>query len=299
MNGAADAPDPDAEESSEAHLCWNADVPGRVDLLMTDGVGDSTAFVVESVIRGEGWVVRHPVDPSGPQADVLVRVFSDASYPADLPGSTIDFFPDGIRTTVPGLFGRLRIRERSGFDARPDGEWVPVLQQFLRDHDPDRFRGVGHQAAMTPAPFLGPNILRPLPPGESILPPPSTGHRVFISYSRTDQEYVDQLVARLGDAGLTTWIDKTIDYGDRWLQVIKDQVDSCVALVVVMTPAAEDSTWVEREIHRAEMKGKPVLPLLLEGDTFFRFGHIQYEDVTSGSMPSDGFVERLQRLASG
>jgi hypothetical protein len=90
----------------------------------------------------------------------------------------------------------------------------------------------------------------------------------------------------------------TIDDGCRWPTVIRDKVDFCAALVV-MTPAAEESEWVGREIHRAESKGKPILPRLLDGDAFFRLGETQYEPVVGGKMPSKAFVQRLRRLASG
>ena len=70
-------------------------------------------------------------------------------------------------------------------------------------------------------------------------------------------EYVDRLVGHLQDVDVPAWIDKAgIDYGTRWTQVIRDAVDTCSAFVIVTTPAAEESEWVEREIQRAEKKAK-------------------------------------------
>jgi hypothetical protein len=200
-----------------------------------------------------------------------------------------------------------------GFDGSLRGEWASVLRQFLHDHDPEH-----HVARVSDDPLAGVDPLAGLGPavrarvyglqGASMeasdevpagVEASSAGRHVFISYSRTDQAYVDHLVEHLGDAGIPTWIDKTIDYGDRWHEVIEEKVDSCAAMVVVMTPAAKASTWVEREIQEAEDEGKTILPLLLDGKRFFRFGHIQYEDVRGGSMPSEAFIGRLQRLVSG
>ncbi len=125
------------------------------------------------------------------------------------------------------------------------------------------------------------------------VPPP-----IFVSYSRNDQGYVDELVGHLRKAGLSCWTDKAgIDYGTRWTQVIRDAIDRCSVFVIVMTPAAEDSVWVEREIQRAEKKGKPILPLLLKGEEFFRLGVSQFEDVRGGKMPGSGWVQRVRRLA--
>jgi hypothetical protein len=60
-----------------------------------------------------------------------------------------------------------------------------------------------------------------------------------------------------------------------------------------MTPDADASRWVKREITRAEDGGKPILPLLLAGQRFFSLVDIQCEDVTGGRMPTRPFVERL------
>ena len=61
-----------------------------------------------------------------------------------------------------------------------------------------------------------------------------------------------------------------------------------------MTPAPEESEWVERELDRAQNRHKPILPVLLRGDAFFRLGNIHYEDVTAGRMPTGEFVARLR-----
>ncbi len=123
------------------------------------------------------------------------------------------------------------------------------------------------------------------------------GGHVFISYSRDDLAYVRSLVEFFNSAGIDVWTDDTIDHGDRWAHTIRGQVDGCAALVPVMTPAAEASTWVEREIARAEEMGKPILPLLRSGQPFFRLANLQYDDVTTGGLPSQRFLDRLVTMA--
>jgi DivIVA domain-containing protein len=118
----------------------------------------------------------------------------------------------------------------------------------------------------------------------------------FVSYSRKDAAYVGMLTKYLREAGVDVWVDDAIDFGDRWEQVIKAKVDGCSAMVVVMTPDAEESTWVANEINRAriERNRKPILPLLLAGEVFFALGHAHYEDVTGGRMPSSRFLDRVR-----
>ena len=124
------------------------------------------------------------------------------------------------------------------------------------------------------------------------------GPFVFVSYARPDQDYVTALVGHLDDVGVPVWIDANTHYGDTWPAVIRDRVDRCAALVVVVTPRSEQSEWVRREIIRAQQQAKAILPLLLEGSPFFELNTIQHDDVSDGCLPSAEFVGRLKHLIS-
>jgi TIR domain len=123
-----------------------------------------------------------------------------------------------------------------------------------------------------------------------------SGH-VFISYSHgSDGAYVEQMAAYLERAGVPVWFDKEIVRGDQWTRVVREKIDTCAAFVVVMTPEAERSDWVDKEIDRAILMARPIVPLLLRGQRFFTLGNVQYEDVTDSAMPGAGFVSRLRAL---
>ena len=122
------------------------------------------------------------------------------------------------------------------------------------------------------------------------------GH-VFISHSH-DGGYAARLAEHLESAGLRAWYDKEIVHGDRWENTIREMVDTCAALVVVMTPAADESRWVHNEINQAEQKGKPILPLLLAGERFFSLASLQYDDVRGGKLPGPAFLSRLGELVA-
>lgn len=124
------------------------------------------------------------------------------------------------------------------------------------------------------------------------------GGHVFLCYSHSgDTAYVESLAAHLTGAGVPVWFDKEIITGDRWESMIRTKIDTCAAVIVVMTREAESSDWVTREIHRAETRAKPIFPLLLRDEVFFRLSNIQYEDVTCRQMPGTAFVARLRRLS--
>jgi hypothetical protein len=80
--------------------------------------------------------------------------------------------------------------------------------------------------------------------------PGVTGH-VFISYSHDEAgPYVERLGAYLTEAGIPVWFDTEIITGHRWAHVIRDQIDTCAAFIVIMTPRADQSGWVNRESRK-------------------------------------------------
>jgi hypothetical protein len=81
--------------------------------------------------------------------------------------------------------------------------------------------------------------------------------------------------------------------------VVRTQVDTCAAFVVVMTPSAEETEWVGREIDQAQQEGRQIRPLLLAGTRFFRLAELQYEDVRDNSMPSGRFIDQLTKRVDG
>jgi formylglycine-generating enzyme required for sulfatase activity len=126
-------------------------------------------------------------------------------------------------------------------------------------------------------------------------PTPLAGH-VFISYVHEDQPYTRKLADSLRQRGLEVWMDDRIESGDRWWKTIVHAIDASAAFVVVMTPDAEKSEWVEREVMVALDEGKPVFPLLLRGRRFPLLVTTQYADVTDGRMPPNEFYERLGQV---
>ncbi|HEX8344626.1 MAG TPA: toll/interleukin-1 receptor domain-containing protein [Actinoplanes sp.] len=122
---------------------------------------------------------------------------------------------------------------------------------------------------------------------------------VFVSYSRRDSDYVTRLVDHVRAAGVPVWFDtEQIHYGERWEHVIRDRVDACAAVIVVMSPAAEASPHVGNELVRARQQGKPILPVLLSGDQFFALGSSHRFDARPGALPDSRFIADLAVLAA-
>jgi hypothetical protein len=120
---------------------------------------------------------------------------------------------------------------------------------------------------------------------------------VFVSYSRRDEAYVARLADYLVAQSIEVWVDRRrLRAGVNWERELRERVDGCAALIVVMTPDAQDSNWVQSEVQQAQDGNKPIFPLLLRGKRFMRFNVTQYEDVTAEGMPGAEFIEDLRAL---
>lgn len=72
---------------------------------------------------------------------------------------------------------------------------------------------------------------------------------IFISYRSKDREKAEQLTELLASAGLSVWIDKQgIDVATSWSAEIYDAIESCKALVVMLSPFSIESKNVAREV---------------------------------------------------
>ncbi len=120
---------------------------------------------------------------------------------------------------------------------------------------------------------------------------------VFISFSREhDAAYVTRLAGHLAAAGVYTVHDGQQMSDSRWDFYTRQQVSSCAAVLLVMTPEANGSPWVARELSRANELGKPVVALLLRGAPFK--GVTDFATVTEDAMPGPDLATRL-REATG
>jgi molecular chaperone DnaK len=133
-------------------------------------------------------------------------------------------------------------------------------------------------------------------PGPGILGHSGGTRRAFVSYSRQDRTYVERLVGHLRSHAVPAWWDEDVEIGEQSILRLADELRSSGAVVLVMSPESDRSTWVAREVAAAQRAGTTILPLLLGGSPMFQVAELQYEDVTGGALPSDRFVERARAL---
>jgi len=122
---------------------------------------------------------------------------------------------------------------------------------------------------------------------------------VFISYSHHDTSYAHALAENLQNMGLDVWVDERLDYGSQWPNELQNRLDGCSAFILIMSPHAYASEWVQSELQRAKRKLKPIFPLLLEGDEpWLSVESTQYYDVRGKKFPDARFYSAIARVVS-
>jgi hypothetical protein len=92
---------------------------------------------------------------------------------------------------------------------------------------------------------------------------PSKQPSVFISYSRANHDFADRIERALAAQGLKTWIDrKRLTGGGDWSEGLRAAIESCDALVVIISPRALTSEIVRHEYQYALSLNKLVVPIL-------------------------------------
>ena len=88
--------------------------------------------------------------------------------------------------------------------------------------------------------------------------------QVFISYSRKDLSFVEQLAQDLKRAGLEVWYDLSrLEIGERWSAEITNAIRNSDYVVAVLSPDSVESQWVEREILYAGNLKKRIVPIMV------------------------------------
>jgi hypothetical protein len=90
---------------------------------------------------------------------------------------------------------------------------------------------------------------------------------LVISYSRADGASMSRVRDYLQSRGIQIWSDEALQPGTpSWTKAIEAAIENSLGLVVVLSPNAKGSEWVEREIRYASAQRKEIFPLLALGE---------------------------------
>ena len=111
---------------------------------------------------------------------------------------------------------------------------------------------------------------------------------VFLSYAHKDNHYRKQVQKALEKRGLSVWVDdRGISPGTIWQEAVQEAIDNACVVVVILSPDAKESRYVNRELNYADNQKKPIFPILARGNSKnavpFVLSGIQYVNIGKAS----------------
>ncbi|HMH90250.1 MAG TPA: toll/interleukin-1 receptor domain-containing protein, partial [Streptosporangiaceae bacterium] len=125
---------------------------------------------------------------------------------------------------------------------------------------------------------------------------PNEPSSFFVSYSHADLEYTTRFAQHLRSADLPVWFDRDLAWGVRFPTEIPQQIMYALAVIVLMSPTAEASEWVEREILEGQRYDRQFLPVLVDGERFFLLASSYYFDARDGALPGERELCQLRAI---
>src|SRR5215831_17261691 len=93
--------------------------------------------------------------------------------------------------------------------------------------------------------------------------PGSAPTRLFVSHSTQDNPWCRELVAALTAAGLDVWYDERgLTGGVSWVQTLQHEVQTRDVLLLILSPDAWASQWVQEEVQLAIATRRTILPVM-------------------------------------
>lgn len=122
----------------------------------------------------------------------------------------------------------------------------------------------------------------------------SQGIRIFISYTRSDAKFAQQLSHQLQERNFEVWTDALLTPGTTtWAEEMSQAIETTLAtgvMIVLLSKSSLRSKYVLAEIETAQQRRGMILPILLEqAEIPIRLKHLKYLDVSH-------FASRAEQL---
>jgi toxoflavin biosynthesis protein ToxD len=89
--------------------------------------------------------------------------------------------------------------------------------------------------------------------------------RLFVSHSTQDNAWCRELVTALKAAGYDVWYDEQgLTAGAVWIETLQRELQARDVFVIVLTPEAWASPWVQEEVRLALSTQRTILPVMLK-----------------------------------
>lgn len=90
---------------------------------------------------------------------------------------------------------------------------------------------------------------------------------IVLIASRKDTNAMRRVYADLEEADFTIWVDEDLEQGTpEWEQTMRHAIKSAECVVVLLSPNATESQWVEEAISLARLNRQMIFAALIEGE---------------------------------
>ena len=93
---------------------------------------------------------------------------------------------------------------------------------------------------------------------------------VFISYAHSDNDVAHRIARDLSQSGIHVWIDVQglVPGTPNWEQAVRDAIDKSFAILLVASPDARKSSYVQGELSVARIRNRPIFPIWVKGENW-------------------------------
>jgi hypothetical protein len=116
-----------------------------------------------------------------------------------------------------------------------------------------------------------------------------------MSYSHADWDWCKPFAQALSDDGFSVWYDERIGVSQPWVVALEQQVQSCEFFLLVLTPEAWASEWVQREFQLALVTKRRILPVKLKETSISGF-LLTLQWVTVHGLDPDAAAELVKNV---
>ncbi len=130
---------------------------------------------------------------------------------------------------------------------------------------------------------------------------PESKKNIFLSYARADgTAAAKRFRDEVGAAGFSVWQDITdMEGGKEWKAQLRKALREVNAVVVLLTPGAVASTYVEWELEMARMVEKKIVPVLISAcEIPDEIERVHYRDLSNGDTYNNELLYVIKDLRS-
>ncbi|MBL8164579.1 MAG: toll/interleukin-1 receptor domain-containing protein [Anaerolineae bacterium] len=123
---------------------------------------------------------------------------------------------------------------------------------------------------------------------------------IFISYSRIDSTFAESVAQVLREANFSIWKDtENLDPGtSSWEHAIRDAIQASAAVILIASPNALQSAFVQGELTLARLLNRPIYPIWVLGNNWIESAPLYMANCQYIDGRKEHFAKAIEQLKS-